>query len=187
MSFSKAGEWLAGQDQTEVAAGTRLVANMPGFRIGWRRWFGGKVTDDLTELLAEAPQISRRAELGDNDTAQWERDDQGGPRDPWQFINTVDMSNGTETYIYSTGSKGGINAMGKLCAAYGKERRQRPGMLPIVALRRDSYKHAKFGKTYVPELTIVGWTDEDEPSLDDTPASADPVAAPAESKRATRF
>jgi hypothetical protein len=189
LSFNRAGEFVFGQSQEELKAGARLVANMPGLRIGWRRWFANQVTDDLTEPLVESPQIAPRNTLGDMDQALWEKDNEGKPRDPWQLTNILDLSDGEQTYIYSTGSKGGINAIGRLCAAYGKERRMRPGMLPIITLGRDSYNHPIFKKMYVPEFKIVGWTDEENPSLDGVVEPDEPPAptAPDNGKRATRF
>jgi hypothetical protein len=182
LSF-KNGEYLYGQNADELKLGTKLIANMPGLRIGWRRWFGGQVTDDLTEPLIDAPPIRSRKDLGDNDQSEWEKDDRGEPRDPWQMTNILDLSDGRETYIYSTGSKGGIGAIGRLCAAYGKERRQRPGMLPIITLGRDFYNHTKFGKTYFPKFEIVGWTDEVSPSVD-SDADDDVPFDPAPGQRA---
>jgi hypothetical protein len=163
----KQGEFLAGQNADELKLGTKLVANMPGLRIGWRRWFAAQVTDDLTEPLISGPVTQRRESLGDNNQDLWERDDRGEPRDPWQLTNILEFSDGDgNVYIYSTGSKGGIGAIGRLCKEYGNERRQRPGMLPIITLGRDFYTHPRFGKTYFPVFTIVGWTDENNPSVD---------------------
>lgn len=171
----KNGEFLAGQDGTEVKIGTRLAANMEGLMIGWRRWFGGQVTDDLLELLSDQKPLPRRESLGDNDPALWEKDDRSGaPRDPWMFTNSLQMvDNAGEIYIYSTGSKGGLNAIGKLCKAYGLEYRMRPGMIPVIELANDFYMHAKYGKTYVPVFNLVGWTKADKLSLGDAaePAS----------------
>lgn len=200
LSF-KSGEFLFGHDATELPIGTRLVANMPALRVGWRRWFGAEVTEDLTEPLVSAGPMQRRDTLGDLDESKWETDDRGDPRDPWQLTNILELSDGEETYIYSTGSKGGIGAIGRLCKEYGKEYRLRPGMLPIIELGRDFYNHKKFGKTYFPEFKIVGWADENNPSLEGegeekipfepaTESVASTKAAPAATnggRRATRF
>ena len=168
LTFNRFGEWVSGQDQTIVPVGTLLVANMPQLRKGWRRWSASQITDDLTELVAEGRGVPPRNSLGDIDQSLWERDGDGKPRDPWQLSYILELSNGTTNYIYDTGSKGGMNAVGRLCTAYGKERRARPGMLPIIELGTDSYQHPVYKKTFVPLLRIEGWTDENNPSLDDT-------------------
>lgn len=158
----KNGEFLAGQDQAEVPIGTRLAVNMQGLRVGWRRWFKDELTDDLTELLVDQMPLKQRNELGDLDEKLWDSDDKGNPRDPWQFTNVIEfVSTEGETYIYSTGSKGGLGAIGKLCKAYGKEYRQRPGQVPVIDLERDSYNHKTYGKTYFPVFNLVDWVDED--------------------------
>lgn len=171
LSF-KNGEYQYGQNKDELPIGTRLVANMSGLRVGWRRWYGGQVTDDLTELLNDRPQTAQRNTLGDNDESAWEKDDEDRPRDPWQLTNILELSDGEQTFIYSTASNGGIRAIGRLCTAYGKERRMRPGMLPIITLGKDFYIHKpkpgqqSRGKIYFPVFEIVGWTDEDNPSVE---------------------
>lgn len=167
LSFSRVGEFEAGQDKEQVPFGTRLVANMLGFRQGWRCWIGGKMIDDRTDFLG-MPQ-PRRNELGDMDQGMWERDAEGKPRDPWVMTDILEMSDGKTDYIFAATSKGGRNALQKLCAAYAKERRMRPDMLPIITLGRDSYVHPIYRKTYVPVFKIVGWTDQNNPSVDDAP------------------
>jgi hypothetical protein len=199
LSF-KNGEFLYGQNDTELPLGSRLAANMAGLRIGWRRWFDAKVTDDLTELLIDCPAVAQRTALGDNDSALWETDKDGKPRDPWQLTNVLELVNGEgEAFIYSTGSKGGIGAIGRLCKEYGKQYRQRPGMVPIIELGRDSYTHPEYGKTYFPVFTIVDWGDENALVIEDAPAEEERVAppspkpepaptpAPAASSKKTRF
>lgn len=158
----KNGEFLAGQDNYELKIGTRLAANVAGLMIGWRRWFGARVTDDRMELLsAQIPRPSRSS-LGDNDPDLWEQDERNGTkRDPWQFTNTLQLVDAQgEVYLFSTGSKGGLNAIGKLCKAYGLEYRQRPGMVPIIELANDFYNHATYGKTYVPVFNLIDWANE---------------------------
>ena len=164
----KNGEFTYGQDAKTLPMGTRLAVNMPGLRIGWRRWFGGQLTDDLTELLNEQPRVQRREELGSDDPAMWEKDQDGKARDPWSLSNVIDfVDNDGERYIYASAAKGAINAIGKLCAEYGKLYRQRPGQVPIIELNCDSYIHPVYKKTFVPVFTpIVGWTSEDTLDLD---------------------
>jgi hypothetical protein len=191
----KNGEYLAGQDAKEIPLGTKLAANMPGLRIGWRRWFADQLTDDRTILLIEQNAIEPRNMLGDADPDLWETDNTGKKRDPWQLTNVLEMVDGEgESYIYATGSKGGIGAIGRLCKEYGKAYRQRPGQVPIVELGRDSYMHKEFGKTYFPVFTIVGWTDENSLTIEGgdnpEPSKAEPTppaAAAAPANKKARF
>lgn len=193
----KNGEFLAGQDGTELALDTKLIANMAGFRIGWRRWWDDQITDDLTELLVDQLPMKQRNELGDMDQALWKKDNNGKPFDPWQLTNILDFADQEgEVYIYATGSKGGIGALGRLCKEYGKQYRQHPGMLPIIQLNRDHYMHKEFGKTYFPVFNLVDWVDEGEvggggaevEEAGVAPAPPPPApAAPAAASRKARF
>lgn len=170
LSF-KNGEWLYGMNQEVLPLGTKLAVNMAGMRVGWRRWENRQVVDDRTSLLTEMRPLLPRHSLGDNDKSMWEQPD----RDPWQNTSIVEMVSGDgEKYIYATGSYGGRKCLGDLCTAFAKERRLRPGQLPLVSLGAGSYDHKSYGKTWEPVLTIVGWVLEDtlEPVEDAPPLPA---------------
>lgn len=179
LSFQN-GEFQAGQDKTELPVGTRLVANMPGLRVGWQRWSGGRVVEDRTQLLTDRIEPASRDTLGYDDESLWERPEptkarpNPDARDPWQLSNILEMADSEgEVYIFATSGKGAIGAIGRLCKEYGKQYRQRPGLAPIIELGRDSYIHKEYGKQYVPVFTIVDWADENtlEPigEADDVP------------------
>lgn len=202
LKFSK-GEWLKGQNDDEVALGTRLAANMAELSIGWIRWEDKKPVERRMGLLAQGYVPEKRPELGFTDQAAWERDKDDKPVDPWSFTNELPMADpGTgEQMTISVSSKGGIGAIGNLCKAYGKEYRQRDGQVPIIELGRDSYKHKEYGKTYVPVLGIVDWVengsvptpakgDEEEGASDTAPSNSSkekPAAASAAAGSKTRF
>ena len=58
-------------------------------------------------------------------------------------------------------------------SAYGTGAREKPGQYPVIELLVDSYKHAEFGKTYVPKFNVVGWvpkfTVEEEEKVEAAP------------------
>jgi hypothetical protein len=184
LSF-KGGEWLFGQDGAMLALGTHLACNMEGLKIGWRRWWNKEITDDLLELLSDQKPVPMRNSLGDPDPGMWEVGTDAKPRDPWVFTNQLQLIDAEgNLYLYSTNSKGGLNAIGQLCKAYGQERRQRPGMIPIVELQNDFYMHREYGKTYVPKFELVGWTEANTLDMDGEaaaelpPPAAEPAKAP---------
>ncbi|EQB03901.1 hypothetical protein [Sphingobium sp. HDIP04] len=160
LKFSK-GEYLKGQNDDEVAIGTRLAANMAELSIGWIRWEDGKPAERRMGLLAQGHKPEARDSLGYTDQSQWEEDENGKPKDPWNFTNELPLANPEtgEQMTFSASSKGGIGAIGNLCKAYGREYRAREGQVPIIELQRDSYKHKVYGKTYVPLIPIVAWVD----------------------------
>jgi hypothetical protein len=179
LSF-KGGEWLFGQDGAMLALGTRLACNMEGLKIGWRRWWNKEITDDLLELLSDQKPVPMRNSLGDPDPGMWEVGTDAKPRDPWVFTNQLQLIDAEgNLYLYSTNSKGGLNAIGQLCKAYGQERRQRPGMIPIVELSNDYYMHREYGKTYVPKFELVGWTEANTLDMDGGAELPPPAAEPA--------
>jgi hypothetical protein len=192
LKFSK-GEWLLGQNDEEVALGRKLVAAMQEMSIGWIRWADGKPAERRMGLLAQGYRPEARDALGYTDQALWERDKDGKPQDPWNFTNEIPMADPEtgEQMTFSASSKGGIGAVGNLCKAYGREYRQRDGLVPIIELGRDSYKHPEYGKTYVPVLTITGWMENSgvpapQPDNDDSEEEEKPAAAKAAGSK-TRF
>lgn len=160
LRFSK-GDYLAGQDDEEVAMGSKLVANMDELMVGWIRWESNRPTDHIMGKISENYQPPRRNELGDTDKAMWEIDSQGKERDPWQFSNYLLLWGvaDAELYTFATSSKGGLNALGDLCKVYGKAMAQHPDEYPIIELGDDSYPHSnkEFGRIKVPAFKIVGW------------------------------
>lgn len=198
----KNGEYLFGADQEEIPEGSRFIANMPGLRIGWKRWAGKKVTDERMGLLNDGFKPPARHDLGDLDQSLWELDDKRQPRDPWQQTNELTLR-GLETgdeFVFATSGRGGIGAIGELCKAYGKLYRQRPGQAPVIELRNDHYNHKVYGKTYFPVLKLVDWVAEPDagaepvagaaaapPPVPPVPPAAPTPAAEPEKPRRTRF
>lgn len=160
LKFSK-GDYLVGENNDEMEEGTELIANMDELMVGWIRWQDNKPSEQIMGRVAKSFQPPKRHELGDNDKEAWEVDDQGEPRDPWQLSNYLLMKEpgGEELYTFTTASRGGLNAIGELCKAYGKAMRQRPDEFPIVILKVGSYQHSNkaYGRIKYPIFEISGW------------------------------
>lgn len=168
LKFSK-GDYLVGEDNDEVEEGTQYVANMDELMVGWIRWSDNKPTDQIMGRVSEGYQPAKRNTLGDDDKARWEVDDQGRERDPWQFSNYLILKTPGEQgedalFTFTTSSRGGLNAIGELCKAYGKAMRQRPDELPIISLGVGSYQHSNkaFGRIKFPTFEVVGWAPRSE-------------------------
>jgi hypothetical protein len=162
--FTKQGEYSI-SDIDNIPHGTRCIAHADQISLGWQRWADGKVVDRRIGLVADNFVPPQRDELGDTDKQQWELQDDGTRRDPWQFQMTVPITRfdaGGETYNFTTGSKGGLACLSRLTRAYGSRVRDEkvPG-LPIVELKADHYRHRTYGKIFFPVMHIVGWTDAD--------------------------
>jgi hypothetical protein len=137
-----------GQDATPLPLGTRLAANMAGVRVGWMRWVDKKA-DKAMSLLSERRKITRDdldAEIPD---APWKEAVQ------IEFVDTQGQQ-----YIFSKDSVGAVKGVKKLCYDFARERRSRPGQIPVVELQQHWYPHPKFNKVWEPDFPIVDWVDE---------------------------
>jgi hypothetical protein len=175
LKFSK-GDYTAGAYDDEVPLGTKLVAVMDSLQVGWVRWQGNRPTQHIMGPVAGGFQPPSRRDLGDEDEDEWEADDKGERRDPWQFSNyllLVKPDDHDAVFTFTTSSRGGLGALGELCKTFGKHMRQVPDAYPIVALGAGSYQHSNrsYGRIKYPVFEVVGWTDKGDFAelLDDVP------------------
>ena len=184
LKFSK-GDFLAGEDNQEIRKGTQFVANMDQLLVGWIKWENMRPVEQEMGRLSEGYQPPKRGELGDNDRSQWETDQNGDERDPWQFSNylllkTPGESGEDNLFTFTTSSKGGLGAIGELCKAYSKAMLQRPDQYPVIALMGSSYPHRNksLGRIKISVFEIVGWAPkaEFEDAEKAAPAEAEPKA-----------
>lgn len=177
LKFTKFGEFVAGQENEVLPIGTGLVAYMPAFAVGYVRWEDNRPADYAMGYVGEGFVPPNRNDLGWNNADQWETDDKGAPRDPWQFTNSlifIDIDRRC-LFTFNTSSKGGLGAMGKLSKIYGRHVRERPRDLPTVKLGVDSYKHSNksYGEIRVPTFNVITdkWVPVDDlPYLEGLPA-----------------
>jgi hypothetical protein len=157
LRFSK-GDFLVGEEAEEIAPGSVLTANLDGLLTGWIRWWDGKKTDQAMQLVSENLAIPRREDLGETDRNQWELGSDGGPRDPWAFTVYLPLLGADEElFTFSTSSRGGHTAIGKLCRFYARSRKLKPECHPRVALQVDSYNHHEYGRIKFPVFSVCGW------------------------------
>jgi hypothetical protein len=150
LKFSK-GDYLYGQDNEELPIGTKLIANMDQMLVGWIKWQDNKPVEQAMGLIVEGFKPMEESELPDRDEAEWELDDRGAPRDPWQktyylLMRQLDdagkpMEGEEGLYTFTTSSVGGRDCMIELCASYGKWMRAFPGKFPVVSLSSRKYPH----------------------------------------------
>jgi hypothetical protein len=176
------GDWFAGRENREIPHGTKLLADMSTLEVGWQRWEDGRPGEARTGLVVEGFQPARRADLGDHDKTAWETDIKGVAKDPWQFTNLLvatDKDGGVFTLV--TSSRGGLDAVGELCKAYGKHIRQHPDENPVIELDSSSYVHPdrSIGRVKTPILKIVSWVGKDGESKTSVEAPKPIPAAPA--------
>ena len=177
-------EFKFGVDDEVLPLGTRLVPHMAELKAGFIKWKDGAPEDERMVRIADGKPIPQREDLGDDDRNAWETDPNGTPIDPWQVVNTLpfkDPETGQE-FVFSTGSRGGIGAIGKLATKYGRQRHKHGDKLPIIEIGSDSYRHKTYGDVPYPTFKIVAWQSEDdliagEASSNDAELDAKPDAA----------
>jgi len=198
LKFTKFGEWVSGQEQSEVEQGRQLIVYTPSFTTGWICWRDNKPVE---QIMAAAKDIKLETEeqvaayvntytntklardaLGDLDEEQWEKQDDGSPRDPWQFANYCVFADPEtdELFTYAPSSKGGLTALGLVLREWNNNKKQAPDELPIVELGMDSYMHGnrQFGEIRVPILKVVGFTAELPACLQHLASGGNGSAAP---------
>lgn len=163
LKFSK-GDYLLGEGAGPVDQGTVVVAAIDQLLSGWTRWEGAKPVDHRMMLVASGQYPPLRNELGYLDRANWEADNNGKPRDPWQFSAYLPLLSGAgDLWTFSKSSRGGHGAIGKLSRAYANHRRKTPDELPRISLKSDSYLHPdrQYGRIKVPLFELAGWEAKD--------------------------
>ena len=181
LKFSK-GDWMSGQDNTPIEEGTEFIANLDELLIGWIRWSEMKPTDHVMGKVSRNYQPPHRNELGDLDSNNWETDERGDYRDPWQKSNYLLLQGVSdrdgELFTFTTSSRGGLNAVGDLCLKYGKAIRQKPDQYPVIKIGTGSYMHSNkaFGRIKYPLFEIVGWVPKSKfVSVDEVERTADEI------------
>jgi len=163
LKFSK-GDYLLGEGAEPVEQGTVVVAAIDQLLIGSIRWENAKPAEHRMVRVASGQHPPLRHELGYLDRANWETDNDGKPREPWQYSAYLPLLSATgDLWTFSTSSQGGHGAIGKLSRAYAQYRRRAPDDLPRISLRSDSYLHQdrSRGRIKTPLFELVGWEAKD--------------------------
>jgi hypothetical protein len=181
LKFTKFGEWVAGENAVKIPLGTQMIAHMGDVMVGFQRWEDNHPTEQAMMFLRDVRKdnpLPKRGDLGFTDRSQWEVDDSGKERDPWQETAMMILKGveDDEIYTFSTASKGGRQAVGDLCDNYGAQMRMRPDQFPVVKLLMRAYDHPnkQYGEIRAPVFEIVDWAPRDE--IDSALASLSGIA-----------
>jgi len=159
LKFSK-GDYLVGEEGKVLKTGTKFTANLDELLVGWIKWQGGKPVEHRMVRVADGIAAAARTDLGDANTANWEKDKDGEAKDPWQFSNYLPLLDAEgKLYTFTTSSRGGLGAIGELARRYGRHRRHNPDVHPVITLDVDSYQHKnkEFGRIKFPQFTAAGY------------------------------
>lgn len=160
----KDGDWVFGQEDNAVAKGTEAVINPMSIKHGYTCWTNRQPGQGKNENLGEL-MVGLGQPLPSMHELEQHKDPTSGAPCPWKDQISMDVKfldgkhKGTQV-MWKTSSVGGLNAARVvLDAILAKLADETEFVCPIVRMESDSYKHATYGKTYVPVLEVVGWTD----------------------------
>jgi len=127
---------------------------------GWIKWVDNKPVEHIMVRVADGIPPKKRSDLGDDDKALWELDNQDKSRDPWQFTNYLPLMNEKgELFTFTTSSRGGLGAIADLSRRYARHRKRHPNVFPMIALNVDSYQHKirELGRIKFPVFEPAGY------------------------------
>jgi hypothetical protein len=172
LKFSK-GDWLTSDEDNhndEI-----MTADMFNLMKGWRKWKDSKIVDTDIGYVAESFIPKERVDLGDLDEADWAKNKQDEPIDPWEFGYFIRLTDeGGRVYAWSAISAGARRAIGDLSRQFARKRRN-----PLVKLASDSYRHPDYGKVIVPVLEILGWAEDSAEPAEPLPPPGNVATFPA--------
>jgi hypothetical protein len=158
LRFTKQGDWVAGQEETEIEEGTELIMGLNTLKRGWQKWADSKPVDARMGFVSEGFRPCNREELGDLDEDEWEELD-GQARDPWQDTMQVLLitPKGDQVYTYATSSKSGKTALGEVSKVYGDRLQdgEDEDAMPVITLQSSFYKHKTYGKIMIPVFELT--------------------------------
>jgi hypothetical protein len=155
IKFTKDIGWTANKD-TDLN-GAQLLALAADIMHGFVLWLDGKPAEYHIGFIRSNFKPPRRDMLGHTDKSLWKYDN-----DPWQAtvaVPLLDLNDGA-LFTFTTSSQGGKDCVANLLDAFSNNLEMHPGdarKLPLVALSRDSYKHASYGKVAIPLFDVVKW------------------------------
>jgi len=157
VKMDKTGHWCFGADSTEVEDDSRWAVNPFSFVHGYIAWGDGEVLSQvmapITDPLPETGLAPAGAKKG------WEV--QIG-----MSVKCLDGEDKDMEASYSATSLGGRKAATALALAIAAQvELDASKPVPVVLLRKDSYIHKSYGRTYVPVFEVVDWM-----SMDGTPS-----------------
>jgi hypothetical protein len=165
----KDGDWVFGQEDNAVAKGTEAVINPLSIKHGYSAWTNRTTEEQRENKVKNEPlgeiMVGLNAALPALHELEQKTDPLNGRPAPWKDQMSVDVKfidgkhKGTQV-MWKVSSVGGLNAAKQILdAILTKLDEGTPFVCPIITLESDSYKHQTYGKTYVPKIEVVGWTD----------------------------
>ena len=163
LKMDKTGHWVFGADQTEVESDSTWAVNPFSFLHGFIAWGAGQPLGEsmvpVSEPLPDVGPAPAGSERG------WEK----------QIGFSLQCLTGDDEGLecrYSVTSVGGKKAVQELAIAIAHQvDRDQTKPAPVVRLKKDSYKHKKYGLVYTPVFEVVSWMSLEGPEPEAAPAA----------------
>lgn len=169
IKMSKAGEWMYGQDETDVQEGSIWAVDPRSIQKGFVAWDDGTLMgEEMSPIFGGGPAILKH-QLPAIDGGSWK--EQIG----FTMVCTNGDDEGTQC-VFKTSSKGGRKAVKKYMSELQGQMTDNPdNCVALVNLETDFYKHKEYGRIYNPILIVTKWV-----TLDTAPAAASEEEPPKE-------
>lgn len=179
LKMTKAGEWMYGQDETDVQEGSIWAIDPRSIQKGFIAWDDGeKMGEEMVSIFGGGAALIK-SELPNIDSGSWVE----------QLGFTLVCTNGDDKgvqCIYKTNSRGGRKAVKK----YMKELQEQMAehvdeCVALVNLETEFYKHKEYGRIYNPVLIVTSWVTLDTAAVAE-PEKAEEEEKPKKAKRQRR-
>lgn len=154
-----------------------FVVDIRSYRRGWIKWQDRKPVFKLLGRPIDSFVSPVRDRLGDLDKNRRPRNNKNEPIDPWQEHFSIVMRDvTTNDFVTSTTTSWfGQEALGALLTAYLRDRKQHPGLSPVVLLSSEDKPTANYGDVSAPVLKLVDWQVGDDAAPPGSRTKAPPL------------
>lgn len=155
VKYTKYGEWVYGQDDTEIDSKQQWAVNPLAAGIGFVGWGDKEHGNEGTPLGEHFAHPVAGEPILEQETLD-EIDGQWLPAIKMEFKNLEDKTE----LVWKANSTGARNAyktvMEKVADRLEAENAY---CVPVVTMGKSHYQHTKYGKIFTPLLEVVAWAD----------------------------
>jgi hypothetical protein len=153
----KDGNWVYGQEDTEVQAGSAWAINPMSIMHGWVAWERGEEADNSKGPEQDIMVSAQMPMPSPDSLPKLVRAQKYEQQFSFSMVCLTGEDKG-EQVLYKTASVGGVAAVDTILNAISAQLDDDPeNPVPVVLLEVDSYNHKKYKKTYTPVFSIKTW------------------------------
>lgn len=153
LKMEKSGSWVFGAEADEVPDNTQFAVNPEGFLRGYVAWQdttsgapAAKLGEVMFNVMEDLP-----------DPGDVPKGSRGWEQQLGMQVKAINGKMEGAELRYSASSDGGRRAVSGLMTEVAEGMAANPGKIPLIVLENRSYKHASYGKIFVPVFRIVKW------------------------------